>query len=255
MQGARIDNSAEVYSTLQNASRRRRRLARLKKVLLGVLAAVLFGSLAVWAGHGLVTDHWGKFPWKAFQLLNLVNLLGVAATVKSEEREALRTAAQLDDISLVGPLAEALEFTDRRLNKEMPTRAIAEEALIRLLPRLQASDGHLLDEEQRQVLYRALDADNRELVHAILAALTQVGGVSAIAPVTKLTSSTLPSVRDSASQCLQAVSQRVERQKMAAQLLRPSQGAEPDLLLRPAADRNGTVDSDQLLRAAVHSDS
>ncbi len=64
-------------------------------------------------------------------------------------RVAVNALASTDDLRAVGPLAEALTLGGS-------SYSLAVSALTRLLPRLQPSDGELLNETQRACLHRAL---------------------------------------------------------------------------------------------------
>ena len=94
--------------------------------------------------------------------------------------EAVKQIAVLDDIRAVGPLADALELDAKSI------RTVARKALTRLLPRLQASDAHLLNADQRASLHRALKSKDEEFVIAALKAYEQVGDEKALPYVERL---------------------------------------------------------------------
>jgi HEAT repeat protein len=122
-----------------------------------------------------------------------------------------------EDVRAVGLLAEALSFGDKAV------RAVAEQALIRLLPRLQPEDAELLNKKQRECLYRAMRNGNPELVIAILKALTRVGDEEALRHVEDLCMNARdPRVRWAAMECLPGLKERVIREGMAQRLLRPA---------------------------------
>ncbi|HZT42096.1 MAG TPA: hypothetical protein VFA07_07895 [Chthonomonadaceae bacterium] len=127
-------------------------------------------------------------------------------------------------------------------------------ALIRLLPRLQASDAHLLNVEQRKSLCRALNDKSSKLVLAILKAFEQVGDAEALPYVQKLAEGkgrarTEKRIQEAAQACLPFLSRLAEQTQARQTLLRAagtSQAAE-GALLRPASGAP-TTDSSQLLR-------
>jgi hypothetical protein len=83
--------------------------------------------------------------------------------------ENVQRWAMSDDLHAVGPLAEALASRRRHI------RDIAEDALIRLLPRLTKEHAALLDKNQRANLNHALSGRSRSLTLAILHAWEQIG--------------------------------------------------------------------------------
>lgn len=185
-----------------------------------------------------------------------VLVAGLAATQK--QKAATKVLAQYDDLRGVGLLADMLGF---QLEKEL--RAEIETALIRLLPRMKASDAALMNADQYGTLVSVLGgrqpaASNTDLMAAILKAMEQLGDEKALPNVTRLAAGSTGytkisgSVQIAARQCLPFLQERVAMRHASAQLLRASTGAEgatcPEELLRPAADSGGTP-PDQLLRA------
>ncbi|MCW3051767.1 MAG: hypothetical protein JWN14_937, partial [Chthonomonadales bacterium] len=85
------------------------------------------------------------FRWHAMVGIGIYSVLlplsfFVSRKVASKKHQAATaTLSRFDDIRAVGPLAEALEFPHHEV------QPVSERALIRLLPRLQASDASLLD--------------------------------------------------------------------------------------------------------------
>lgn len=174
----------------------------------------------------------------------------VLVVSRSQHQAAFLLAKHFDDISVVGPLTEALEYRNRAVREAAAT------SLIRLLPRLQATDTDLLTFAQRGNLHRALLRDNVELALAILSALEQVGDGRAIPNVQKLASGfglahQEKRVQESARQTLACLRQRVELQRAPQILLRAASASEvgAGTLLRPAA---GVADTQEhvLLRPA-----
>lgn len=147
----------------------------------------------------------------------------------------LAQLARRDDVRVVGPLAEALRSWDGEAQQ------IAEEALIRLLPRLRAEHDVLLTHEQRKNLHRALRGKNEELALAILKSLKWIGDSESLICVTRIVYERSRSGVDSRLQelaidSLPALRDRVEEQKAVSTLLRASEPTRlPEEHLRPAA--------------------
>jgi hypothetical protein len=155
-------------------------------------------------------------------------------------------AKHFEDVSIVGPLAEALEYRSKRV------REAATAALIRLLPRLQTTDSDLLNSEQRDSLHRALMGNSPELVLAVLGALDQVGDSRAIPNVEVLAAGLGVAagdrrIRDMAQQTLLVLRQRVELQRAPQTLLRAATSEGGDLLR--TATGGGDPEATVLLRA------
>ncbi len=234
----------------QEAAKRKRRI---RWIIGGVLLYV--GFLV-----GLMLLTWWLSGKPQFGTLGSVGSMSgviVAATAATKrQKEATKSLAQFDDLRSVGPLAEALAFNDRGVQE------IAEARLIVLLPRIQATDSALLNENQRKCLYQVLAgrlaaSRNIELVLAILKAYEQVGDSQAIPLVEKLAEGEGKAgqdarVRASASECLVSLRQRAEQERMSQTYLRASDATNvsPQVLLRPAS---GMVEElpEQLLRAGI----
>jgi hypothetical protein len=255
---ARPAASAELETllpVLKNLARRARRRRALRVVF---EQAISFGLLWYWLSYSLHGK--GLFSWILFIPFSIVFsiiadalVIPLIANVTHLRRDAkaIHTVAELDDIRSVGPLAEALTLQNAGIQR------IAETALIRLLPRLRASDAHLLNTEQRSYLYRALDGKNDELTLAILQALEQVGDGAAFPYVKRLAEGKGRAARNShileaATECLPSLWQRAANERASSELLRA--GDQPDtpadILLRPAAGAADTAPQ-QLLRASV----
>jgi hypothetical protein len=162
-----------------------------------------------------------------------------------------RRLAEYDSVKGVGLMVEVLEWPDPA------SKLAASSALIRLLPRLKTSDAHLLNPDQRQILYKRLTLGNvraeYELIMATLKALEQVGDVSAVGYVQKLsqaraTTSAQVRVVQAAQDCLPYLLKRAESNQSSQYLLRASYSEEhnPATLLRPA--RDDSVAPEELLR-------
>ena len=165
------------------------------------------------------------------------------------DKKAASELTTFNDARCVGALVEIWNPQGEvRYNRN--TRRQAENALIRLLPRLKASDALLLKEHQRVILRTVLDMqgykqwgkyyDARFLL-AILAALTEIGDWKSAPTVLKLSQSARdPQLRQAAAECLPALQSIAEKQVVGITLLRASSAADaantaPETLLRPAS--------------------
>lgn len=169
-------------------------------------------------------------------------------------RAVAKTIADIDDVRMIGPLAEA--WSEERSLK--PKSVIA--ALCRLLPRLQASDAHLLTREQRTCLYHAINwragravyQYDRPLTIAILKALQQIGDKEALPYARRAALSMHKDVREAANDCLKFLVEQAEQHKHGAHLLRPADArtSAPDVLLRASTDMTAQQQTppEQLLR-------
>jgi hypothetical protein len=124
-----------------------------------------------------------------FALCAPLGLLFTRGAASRKQQAIAMAITQFDDVRAVGPLAEALEFPHEAV---VP---VAEKALIRLLPRLKASDVSLLNSAQRACLNLALRGGNTELTLAILKAWEQVGDADAISAVQQLAEGRTPDRR------------------------------------------------------------
>ena len=120
---------------------------------------------------------------------------------------------------------------------------------VRLLPRLHASDFHLLNDIQRGLLRRALLGDDKPLTIAILKAWEQIGDGRDLPFVEKICSFDRE-VMEAAKACLPFLLVRTEQQKVSRTLLRPAKmSTTSDMLLRPATGQARMEEQEDLLRA------
>ena len=157
-----------------------------------------------------------------------------------------RHLLNFDDVKIVGPLIDALNF------KDLATQQEARQALIGLLPRLQASDAHLLNGEQREQLRKVLSAGDKQLIIPVLKAYEHIGDSAELEAVERLlyvqNAILIVEIKDVALNCLPFLQLRAQQLQSSQTLLRASEHATtPDILLRPAADTQ-TEDKTQLLR-------
>lgn len=171
-------------------------------------------------------------------------------------RKAMDIVADADDLRVIGSLCRFLEWN-----------SASKGILTCLLPRMQSTDAHLLNAEQRLCLYKQLRRDthtifflpnrNAELSLVILKALEQIGDASALPYVAQAAKTARSaSVRQAASDCLPYLTQRAKSEHEANSLLRASASiAIPDATLLRAAQSLPEAAPQQLLRAAASDDS
>lgn len=139
---------------------------------LGILLMVLILSQGIYKQ---------EMPFETlFRMCIPVGLICAGGVASLRQQAVAAAITQFDDVRALGPLAEVLEF------RTEPIVPIAEKALIRLLPRLQAQDASLLSSAQRACLNRALEGGNTGLTLAILKAWEQVGDADALPIVERL---------------------------------------------------------------------
>jgi len=190
-----------------------------------------------------------EFPWGTAVMLVLLGGGVVRATraATMRQKSAARALVRFDMPAAAGPLAEALQIDDADL------RHAAERALIRLLPRLRATDAPLLDDEQHACLNRALAGRNAALSHAILKAWEQVGDDRDVPAVQSLAEGGGPSrnddaLRSAAWACLPSLHANADRRRTESTLLRACSAATgDDALLRPA-EHSQSTDQTTLVR-------
>ncbi len=190
--------------------------------------------------------------WAVLSVLS-TQLYRVALTGK--ETRMARELAALDDVHAIGPLSEALEWPDYEM------RNLARTALIRLLPRMKASDSMILNSRQRRCLNNQLILTNAknyldcELQIKILTALQYVGDLSSLQAVKQLllqkpTLSNERKVHRIAATCLPMLEQRAHLNEGSQMLLRASSATDMgvETLVRPA--RSSNIPPEEMLRPA-----
>ena len=167
--------------------------------------------------------------------------------------------ARFDDVAGIGPLIEALEIPDPAVQRALSA------SLPRLLPRLRASDSHLLNPMHRRLLRALLlhspntknYAERRPIIIAALRCLEQVGDESFLETVESIahrqTDDPDEEVKTAAERCLPFLKQRIENERLSHDLLRAASAGpatDPDILLRPI-DSAGRTEPDELLRPTL----
>jgi hypothetical protein len=155
------------------------------------------------------------------------------------------------DVRAVGPLALMLQH---HLSRAVKSDAV--KALKALLPGLQASDARYITSEQMDALVSLLNSASavladKELARQVINAMEQVGDKRALEPMERLAGLWQdPQTQRAAQECLPFLRARIEEQKLAETLLRPSsaENVKPETLLRPAAADIVSEGQAQLLR-------
>lgn len=174
--------------------------------------------------------------------------LWAADKAVSTRTNAARALSNAGDPRAVGVLAMAVRDREPFVRKE------ARYALQVLLPRVRATDASFIASDQMNALLQIPDRpENDVLILPLLKALGQIGDERAIPVVERLMQSPRDEVRAAASDCLPAVTMRMQRARESATLLRASSGGPssvaPDQLLRPASGvQADETPPDQLLR-------
>lgn len=270
----RQDNRAEVLglqlSQLVDQNQKRAgRAAWFAPVFLSLTTlSVLIISLLLGgdAGEALIASPM-FYLWTVMVLISCLGLLFRSDTGLHEQSKQISQAlARLDDIRTVGPLIDTLKMDYRDIHR------VSTNALIKLLPRLQANDADLLTAEQRAVLCRKLSRipiraarDERDLSQdaytraislriAILQAFAQVGDSGALPIVEWLAQIEAMTederrIQEAAQACLPTLRLRVEQEQNDQTLLRAADvsGADAKTLLRTFEGSQETV-PEQLLR-------
>ncbi len=255
------EQSEAVERLLATLERDTKKRQKWNKVIGYVYAACVWTFLIIGGLTWLIARHgidWGRFV----NLINLGNALIWLSGSLFLNRKAAAELTTLDDVRCISPLVDiCVAMQNMTANK---TSARARQALTRLLPRLKASDAHLLREPQRVILRGILAGKgyisfakyyDAEFIISILKAFEQVGDWKSLPYVQQLAQGAKwPHVRTAANECLPYLQALAEKQKPGENLLRASSASEaagvaPDTLLRPAV---GTEEArpDTLLRAA-----
>ena len=233
----------KLLAALEQNSRKRQKLSQTTSALYLISIVIFFlVMVAGWInGHRFV--HAGDF-----NLLHIFNAFGWVIGAFLLDRKAAAELTQLDDARCIGALVEIWNPQGQGYNRN--TRQQAETALIRLLPRLNASDAPLLKESQRAILRNILAMDgykqfgryyDEAFLIAILKTFAQIGDWKSVTQVRKLAAKAKrDKVREAAKDCLPFLEELATKQRAAETLLRASGATEaaniaPETLLRPAA--------------------
>src|SRR5438552_3611038 len=139
-----------ILKRLQQEATKRKKRRRIMIWVAGTYGTLFGGWALIWLAAGLYTGHWGRFPWQAFQFVNMFSIFAGATALSQFQKGAMAVAAKLDDTRYVPYLIDSLASSDKSLHE------LAVPALTNLLPKLTASDSELLDTEHHQTLHRGL---------------------------------------------------------------------------------------------------
>ncbi len=214
-----------------------------------VAAWLTIVPLGAWLSFDLAKQHrwleallYGALAVGATQLHRL--------TLMQRHARLLRSIMQEEDVEAVGRIAEAVLWPDEKI------RAAAMSALVRVLPKLKASDAGILTSTQRTCLNGLLDRttarERPDVVVALLRALEQVGDMSAVPYVRSLANmpdatARMATVREAARECLPVLLERARQNTDPQVLLRPAEqpAAPEEMLVRPVMP--GPVAEDAML--------
>ena len=227
---------------------RRIELYRAIQMYIFMLGSLVY--ISAWAYARLVEQHTVGDLYISIMFLSVITAVFAQSRVKS----ALESVTALDIPQAVGAFIDV--FSWGGWMGAYDTRPM----LIKMLPRLQASDTNLITLRQRKLLYAILSKNERipwynrywkpELKIAILRALEQIGDAKAVPVVEKVARTTRNAeVRQAAEECLLFLQQRAEQTRLEQTLLRASTPATSDMLLRPTVS-TVTTEPQQLLRAS-----
>jgi len=226
----RVEQMIEQLREEVETARRVRRGKRVRAALLLAAALLVFFT----QGTHIVMFWWLLFP-----------LSGLWAVDRSRGHAGVQRLSEAWDPRAVGVLAITAREHDVHLSHQ------AQQALVKLLPRVRASDGAYVDAEGMKALIDLLrEGDDFDALRlALLQALEQIGDERAIPVVTGLRDSPRVrlEVRQAAAECLPALENRIRLARESATLLRASSSLSPaeasSTLLRPASDANASLDN------------
>ena len=222
---------------------------------------MLCGGYAWYVVASSLSGRWSRFPPDVSSLAGWVMILAVIVGFAMNRRRTAEALAWIDDPRLTPALVEVvLGGRQGYMAYDRRTRDLGREALMRLLPRLKASDAALLDERVRARLRSVLVMDGyiafgrrhpAALMVAIIRGLGEIGDAASLTRFEALAkSSRYAAVREAASEWLPALTAAAEADRRrgtlvspagapsepAAALLRPAQGGvsdAADTLVRP----------------------
>ncbi|MEP6754660.1 MAG: hypothetical protein ABJA67_04090 [Chthonomonadales bacterium] len=244
----------EAIANLKKASEKKRRRKKIRGIIIGVYVGIILILLLVYLYKSITTGDWSHFNDKWFHFFNFFNVLSATGAMSFEQKQTAKALAELGDLDTVGVLIEAWN-SDARKSEDVERNTLLEQALEKLLPQLNESNKNLLEPHQRESLFEILRHNPVRLTRLIIACLKEIGGEDAIKPLEKFANRD-PDTRvdkavcEIAKEALIVIKARVEKQREANTLLRPSSANDvaADRYLRPA-DFTET-DSDNLLRPA-----
>ena len=210
---------------------------------------------------GTMLYRWGKMPiaievFFIFMSFTFPLAALVGMTILWRPNHYTEKLTQLDDKRAIGPLFYASQWFPNTLPKHFI------EALMRFLPRLKASDAHLLTSREKDILYDSILPDSTKFTNNLLAhkkyqwialaAIEQIGDEKALPTLSLLGSLEIrnPQFQEAVAQCSVAVRERAAHKKLSQTLLRASvNDACNATLLKPASPND--PDNANLLRSVI----
>jgi hypothetical protein len=239
---------------------------RFGRVYLRILA-IMVPSMVLWATlvfHTMLSGVWMVLGWLVWTIgfALIGSYIARRGQMSRRQRNAVTALSVFEDLRVIGPLAEALYYPDKKI------QAMAATALPRLLPRLRDDHGASLTRQQRLCLYYCLKpavltiypVRDQDLILAVLRALVRIDNRTAISLVHSLATGegaarTDPEIREAAVACDRFLQQREQYGEQHDFLLRASAPQiASDQLLRPAQDSSETP-AQLLLRSTVSGES
>ncbi len=215
-------------------------LRKQKRIGTATILVLAFATLAFLSASSGGQFHFGG---NFFMFLGPA-LLGGMKYLSDSQKKAVTTIFEHGDIRAIGPMIDLMSM-ESKTGEGLYVVAY----LVQTLPKLKASDAHLINPAQLAALHKYLTTktpkSSSELAMAILKALQQVGNAQSVKTVEDLSEGAglawnYPEIRRAAIECLPYLRER-ERQLMASQtLLRGAtmpEGSSKDLL-RPAASHS-----------------
>lgn len=242
-----FENLLAMLAEERRKSLRRRRVMAL--VMLGyfVLIASIFAIVVIkHLSMASISGCFGAFGGMAAGLYAL----------SQKQRQGIEALSQFDDVRMVPRLVELLDYPNQEYFDSVRFM------LLRVLPRLQASDVGLLTAEHHAIINKVLARhlmlrqEDLPLRVAILKALEQVGDASSVSVVQALAAGSgasrgNPTLQQAAEECLPALRLRATHQLETETLLRAADGRQDAsaVLLRAVDTTLATVVPSELLRS------
>jgi hypothetical protein len=240
---ARAIGSAEAYRSVARdlcamQSISRGRLVFVPLVLIGLFVVM---SLVGWFWH----HDWTTFSNPgSYGIWIILNILGITA-FRSRRKQIAKLLDGANDAALVGAMAG--------LHRERRFRREARSALLKMLPKVDATKSDQLSEHDMKALTELIDDSDPSIVSGALEALAAVGGKDCLRSLERVARSGPEELRARAADVLATVRGRAARQSEQATLLR---AAEPEDESAQLLRRSKEVDvpPNQLLRSKPQTD-
>jgi hypothetical protein len=217
------------------------------------MLAVLSGMAAL--GIGCMSTILPDIPpaYSTLATALFVSLTAYAFVLSARGKRLLRRLAAFDDLRVVDPMLQiAYQYTSRK------TRALMEESLTRLLPKMNTAAYYSLSHAARETLYEELFLQPPRLARATVETFQRCDDMEAIDAVEQLVDrcashSEYQEVSAAAETCLRHLRRQVHKATEAKRLLRAVRDVPSESLLRAASGQRET-DPATLLRVTVVQD-